>query len=222
MKKFYLAAFVLASFVHVAGHVVAWPELAVYTKPLLMPLLLAYYATSGTHWSRWVIGGLVLGWVGDVALMFSGEFYFMAGLGSFLLGHLAYMFAYREHRVSGAGEPFSKPAQVRIALPILLLASLLVTVLRPELGGLLIPVMAYAFVIALMVIQALYRKGFTSQDSFFYVAAGAFLFMISDSLLAINKFLHALPLSGLWIMTTYLGAQFLIVAGLRKHPGQNS
>ena len=95
-------------------------------------------------------------------------------------------------------------------------------VLRPALGGLLVPVMVYAFVISLMVIQAAYRKGFTTPTSFSYVMVGAILFMVSDSLLAVNKFLDPLPLSGVWVMTTYLGAQYLIVAGLRQHTSQNS
>jgi len=41
--------------------------------------------------------------------------------------------------------------------------------------------------------------------------------MISDSLLAINKFMQPLPLSGLAIMLTYLLAQYLIVEGVLKH-----
>lgn len=222
MKKSWLIAFAGLSLVHVAGHALGATMLSTATKPLLMPVLLAGYLAGNRHWSRWVVAGLVLGWLGDVALMFSGELYFMFGLGAFLLGHLAYVFAYREHRTAGLAEPLSKPAQIRIALPLLLLASLLVTVLRPALGGLLIPVMLYAFVISLMVIQAAYRRGFTTATSFTYVMAGAILFMVSDSLLAVNKFLDPLPLSGIWIMTTYLGAQYLIVAGLRQHAHQNS
>lgn len=222
MKKSWLIAFAGLSLVHVGGHAFGVPMLSAATKPLLMPVVLAGYLAGNRCWSRWVVAGLGLGWLGDVALMFSGELYFMFGLGAFLLGHLAYVIAYREHRTAGMAEPFSKPAQLRIALPILLLASLLVTVLRPALGGLLVPVMVYAFVISLMVIQAAYRKGFTTPTSFSYVMVGAILFMISDSLLAVNKFLDPLPLSGVWVMTTYLGAQYLIVAGLRQHPHQNS
>jgi len=93
----------------------------------------------------------------------------------------------------------------------------LVTVLFPHLGNLQIPVMVYALVITLMSLQALFRYGYTSKPSFILVFCGAISFMISDSLLAINKFMQPLPLSGLAIMLTYLLAQYLIVEGVLKH-----
>jgi uncharacterized membrane protein YhhN len=68
-----------------------------------------------------------------------------------------------------------------------------------------------------MVMVALFRFGKTTAGSFAMVFGGAILFMISDSLIAINKFLEPLPQSGFWIMTTYIGAQFLIVRGLLRH-----
>ncbi len=90
-------------------------------------------------------------------------------------------------------------------------------ILFPVLGDLQIPVIVYALVLMAMVVSAIYRLGRTSFASFSLVLFGAFLFMVSDSLLAINKFLDKVPLGGFWIMLTYIGAQFLIVSGLMKH-----
>jgi uncharacterized membrane protein YhhN len=70
-----------------------------------------------------------------------------------------------------------------------------------------------------MAMQALFRYGYTSAPSFaFWCFAGAISFMISDSLLAINKFMQPLAIyAGLAIMLTYLLAQYLIVEGVLKH-----
>ncbi|MFM8740122.1 MAG: lysoplasmalogenase family protein, partial [Cytophagales bacterium] len=62
--------------------------------------------------------------------------------------------------------------------------------------------------------------GQTSDKSFFLVMLGALLFMVSDSLLAVNKFLNPFEFSGIAIMATYCAAQYLIVEGLLQHPQQ--
>jgi uncharacterized membrane protein YhhN len=62
--------------------------------------------------------------------------------------------------------------------------------------------------------SALNRKNKVSEKSYFTVLAGAILFVFSDSLIAINKFAVGIPKSGIWIMTTYILAQYLIMSGL--------
>ena len=80
-----------------------------------------------------------------------------------------------------------------------------------------IPVMIYAMVLIVMVMNAVFRYGRTPLVSFWLVVVGALLFMASDSILAINKFYAAIPSSGPLIMITYITAQFLIVVGIIKH-----
>jgi uncharacterized membrane protein YhhN len=46
---------------------------------------------------------------------------------------------------------------------------------------------------------------------------GSILFVLSDSALAVNKFVRALPLEGLMVMSTYIVAQLLITIGILKH-----
>ena len=48
---------------------------------------------------------------------------------------------------------------------------------------------------------------------------GAIFFIISDSLLAINKFYFPLPYSAFWIMSTYSFAQYFIVSGILIETG---
>jgi uncharacterized membrane protein YhhN len=68
-----------------------------------------------------------------------------------------------------------------------------------------------------MVLQALFRYGYTNTVSFWFVFVGAILFMISDSMIAVNKFLSSFELAGVAIMVTYILAQFLIIKGLLLH-----
>jgi uncharacterized membrane protein YhhN len=102
-------------------------------------------------------------------------------------------------------------------MPFLLAGTGLLTVLYPNLASLLWPVVAYAAVLVTMVIVALFRYGRTSTASFGLVFGGAVLFMISDSLLAMNKFHAPIQQAGLLIMITYCVAQGLIAEGMLKH-----
>jgi len=87
---------------------------------------------------------------------------------------------------------------------------------KDGLGDLFIPVIIYMFVILMMLTTAFLREGTVPKNSYNLVFLGAIFFIISDSLLALNKFYSPLPLSGIWIMTTYSIAQSFIVLGLKK------
>ena len=50
------------------------------------------------------------------------------------------------------------------------------------------------------------------------VAAGALCFMLSDALLATNRFVQPLPLAQFWVLATYYVAQLLIVGGWLRPP----
>jgi len=86
-----------------------------------------------------------------------------------------------------------------------------------NLGALRGPVIGYTTAILLMAYAALARKNVTTAGSFRWVMMGAIVFIISDSLLAINKFGHPITHSGVWIMLTYMTSQFMIITGLSKH-----
>ena len=68
-----------------------------------------------------------------------------------------------------------------------------------------------------MGIFALIRRGWTLEKSFIMVYSGALLFIMSDALLAINKFMNPIVQARLLIMATYISAQFLIVRGIMLH-----
>ncbi|HMQ00766.1 MAG TPA: lysoplasmalogenase, partial [Cyclobacteriaceae bacterium] len=93
----------------------------------------------------------------------------------------------------------------------------LVIVLYPHLDKLLWPVIIYATVIVWMTLNALFRYGRTNALSFWLVFFGALFFMLSDSMLAINKFMLPFDYAGFFVMFTYITAQYLIVEGLLQH-----
>ena len=82
----------------------------------------------------------------------------------------------------------------------------------------MMPVALYGVTIVVMVMTALFRYGRTIPNSFWLVFGGAALFMLSDSILAINKFLTPVSYASFWIMLTYMSAQLMIVVGISRHP----
>lgn len=221
MKKIALAVFVLS----VLGTLVHefTDNVLVFTisKPLIVISLLAYYYFASLREDRspTFMLALIACLAGDVFLM--SPDYFIPGLVSFLIGHVLYIFAYRQHQSEDDVDSLRGLQRVRLSFPVILAGSGLVVILYPVLGDLRIPVMIYAAVISVMVLVALFRYGRTSSESFWLVFSGAVCFMISDSVLAINKFLAPVDHAGIYIMSTYMGAQFLIVQGILKHPSRD-
>jgi len=216
MKKLLLVLFVLAVVSDLSCILLGFDECRFVSKPLLMILLLAYYVFAAKPMNRMIVIALLLSLAGDVLLMWDD--YFIPGLISFLTAHVFYIFAFRQLIDLESETGLIGVQRVRFAFPIVLSGTGLVVILYPVLNDLKIPVMIYALVIVVMALNALFRFGRTTQASFALTFGGAVLFMISDSLLAVNKFLSPLDMGGFWIMLTYCAAQFLIVTGLMRHP----
>lgn len=192
------------------------------TKPLLMITLLAHYLTGRknkpTLLSKHMVGALIFSWLGDVILMLQGRFegLFVFGLGAFLIAHIFYIVAYNTAKTGEVMAESTTFIRTRIIF-LVFIGAALVYLLYPILGALLIPVIIYTVVIIAMAITAVMRKGRTVDRSFIMVYSGALLFIMSDSMLAINKFLNPLVQARLMIMATYIAAQLLIVKGILAH-----
>jgi uncharacterized membrane protein YhhN len=217
MKKTARILFLLVAAAELIAVTVNMSLVHTMAKPLIMITLMGYYLLSVTERNYFFVAALVFCWLGDVLLMFQGdEMYFIGGLVAFLSGHVLYVFSYRQMR-EPEGLGLLGPQKIRFSFPIILAGTGLVVVLLPHLDELKIPVMIYALVLTIMVLQALFRFGFTSKRSFSLIFTGALFFMISDSALAINKFMQPLPMASLLIMSTYITAQYLIVGGAVAH-----
>lgn len=72
----------------------------------------------------------------------------------------------------------------------------------------------YAVSLILMSMMALNRSGRVGERSFKLVFIGSLLLLLSDSMIAFNKFHSEIPLAGFLIMLSYIAAQYLIMRGL--------
>lgn len=173
-------------------------------KPLASTgfLLAAWAGGAGeTPYGQRVLVALALGWLGDVLLIPKRRATFLLGLGSFLLGHLAFAWAF-------AAEGLALGAFVVAAL--LLAAPALVAVrwLDPHVpDGMRIPVQAYVLVITAMVACA---AGVLGAPRGPWILLGAVMFYVSDLAVARERFVENTPWNKAWGLPLYYGAQLLL------------
>jgi uncharacterized membrane protein YhhN len=195
------------------------PYLEYFFKPSLMISLgIYFYHQSGALKQKkidyFILSALVFSGMGDILLMFEGKF--ILGLASFLLAHLSYILAFL---ADNKGWVFSKSDRLWAALLIVVLGIGFIFYLSPYLGSLKTPVFLYSSAILTMLLATLNRWKSVRIESFHWVFVGAVLFVISDSLLAVNKFAHPFYLANFLIMLTYGVGQYLIVEGYLKKEG---
>lgn len=166
------------------------------TLALLVGTALALDPVDSTQ-RTWFVVALVLSLLGDVFLMLPRDA-FVPGLASFLLGHLAYIGGLRLE--SRGFHPMAVPVMgsaVAVAQ----------RVLRSVDRELLVPVAAYMVVITTMAVYAVNTGDWRA-------GVGAVVFMVSDSLIAWDRFVQPVRHARLAIMTTYHLAQGLLVLSL--------
>ncbi len=191
-------------------------QLRTFAKPLIVVLLLAWLYLSTNLKGRFhkrIFTGLIFAWVGDILLMFQNDrpFFFIYGLAAFVVCHIFYIRAFTLDHKSNPNHktPYFLWAVGAFAI----FCSGLFFYLQPKLGGMQFPVLMYAIIITIMAIMAFNRYGKVNIFSFKLIFYGALFFLLSDSILAINKFAQPIPQSEALIMATYMIAQYLIVYG---------
>ena len=201
------AAFLLgmAAVFAVADWVAVWrtrKALEYAAKPLALVALIGVALTlvpESEGRRTWFVVALVLSLAGDVFLVVPRNL-FVAGLASFLLGHLAYVAGF------GLGEAW--PWILGVLVVSTAIATPVVRALvRDGHRELLGPVVAYLAVISLMVACAI-------GDGDGRAVVGAVLFLLSDSLIAWNRFVRPLAWAPVTIMVTYHVAQTGLVLSL--------
>ncbi len=176
------------------------------SKPLTMvALVVAALAIDPADDAQraWFVAALVLSLVGDVFLMVPQDL-FVAGLASFLLGHLAYIAGFVARGVEAPNAIVGAAAVVIIGVA---LARRILRGARAREPALVGPVLAYMVVISAMVVCA---RG----TGVVLAAAGAAAFYCSDALIAWNRFVREQRHGRLAIIVTYHVAQALLVASL--------
>ncbi len=223
-KKLLLLAFLADSIALMLGEILFSKPLIICTKPLLMPLLAAWlWASTQASPSRplrgWWLLGLLCSTLGDTLLMFTGKSsggsFFLMGLGAFLLAHGCYIAGVWGEMRGRRGFLHQKPV---LLLPALAYLVALLAWLWPDVPpGMRPPVAAYAAVLVTMAMSVLNWRNRLARPIFVMLAAGALLFVLSDSLLAINKFGHSFEWSRVAVMATYIVGQWLMARGVAAH-----
>jgi uncharacterized membrane protein YhhN len=151
-----------------------------------------------------MLAGLFLSWAGDVILDLS----FVPGLTCFLVAHVMYLSVF----LLSPGENMLF-RRYYLLIPVALYGVGLTWYLYNDLAEMRIPVILYTIIILAMLSAAINRLMKVNRPSYWLVFAGAILFVLSDSAIAVNKFTLPFNFSAIFIMSTYVIAQYLIITG---------
>jgi uncharacterized membrane protein YhhN len=212
-----LWAYLLLCLFHIYATATANELLIYLSKPLLLSLLSIWFwlntKDQPTAFSRFVLLGLIFSIGGDTFLMFvdKGPNFFLFGLGSFLIAQVSYLAGFLKFKSNTPG----LISQNRWVLGIFFLVWLgIISFLWSGIpADLKVPVSVYSFAIVAMAAGAFNLNGQVDKKPFTWLFLGVLLFIISDSMIAINKFNPmgiSIPNGRVWIMLTYLAAQGLI------------
>jgi uncharacterized membrane protein YhhN len=218
MKKInYAVIFWAVTVAHLFCIYMDWPQQRVYTKFILVPILMWYLYTSPADnnpvkgmWRAYL--GLFFSWVGDVLLIGEGANFFLSGMIAFVTAHVYYSLFFIQ-TVPVKKETARVFYKTLIGLSIV--SGLLFIQLRNALGTYQVPILLYMLFISLMASLAVHT---TTNDQYKKFAIqtfvpGALLFVTSDAILATNKFYAHLPVLDLAVMLTYAGAQYFLTKG---------
>lgn len=213
MNKWFNYFFILIVLVDLlAQQLLNVPEIRYFTKPAIAGSLfvLVFGKTfSSSLLKHSILAALIFSIAGDLLLLFTedGGVYFLLGLLGFLLAHACYILAF-VHRGYLHNAKLAWPGLLAVAYAIFVYQYI-----ADGLGDRQPYVIAYMFILIMLLLVALLRRSYVSKTSYLWVLAGAMLFMLSDSLLAVNAFKTPVPFAGIAIMVTYAMAQWFLVHG---------
>ena len=176
-------------------------------KPLVMVciVLIALLGHTTTPlYKILIIAGLLFSMTGDTLLMPPWN-RFVAGLIAFLVAHLCYIAAFASQTSTIAWWPL---------IPLAIYGLIIYTFLTPSLDKMKVPVLAYIIVILVMAWLGWVYRLQTSNLSALLAFVGAIFFVVSDSILATNRFRMQFKAGRLLNLATYFIAQWLIAGSV--------
>lgn len=207
--------FFIALFAEVSVIFFRLRNLQIITKPSLMLILVVWFCISARNLDAakyLIIFALVLSWFGDVFLLFDKQNpnLFIFGLGSFLLAHFSYIVYFYKIRKKNGVKFVPK---ISFTLGVMFYVISLLILIVPNVKNLQIPILVYAVTLAAMLLTSLHAFDFDKHNFGKICVAGTLLFVVSDSILSINRFYQPFEFASIFIMLTYGIAQFLITVG---------
>lgn len=178
----------------------------IVSKPLIMSSLVAFYISNVSKQNHALLLAMIFALFGDIFLLSENSTFFILGLGSFLIMQILYasiMYKYRGQ---------NKTWQINVAFGLAAIAIGCIYFLWSNLGAYKLPVIIYMCAIITMAYFGLTIK--ESKVGYLSIACGVVLFIISDFVLAINKFSFPIQHASLIIMVTYIIAQYGIIRGM--------
>ena len=209
--------FALIVIIELIGRFVDNISLEYPVKPLIMIWIAVFFLLNRQkkEFTRPVLLAFFFSWLGDILLMLSGrnEMLFYAGVGGFFFAQIFYIYTFTVYPNSNVkGLIQKKPLLIFYFLAYL---AAIYGFLYSDLDHMMKPViLIYAISLIGMSLMALNRKGRVQKGSFILVFLGSILFVLSDSMIAIDKFHTEIPMAGFLIMITYISAQYMIMRGL--------
>ena len=171
---------------------------------LILAIALANWRVRKDRYSLWITVGPTFSLVGDVLLL-RPEHFFLLGLSAFLLTHIACLIAFTRDT--------HFPTRLGVWILFLLFAACCYFLLFSRLpAGLRLPVAVYSMFLVSMAAQAMGRSFLLRTSAARFAAIGALLFVLSDGLLALNRFYAPLRLAPLLILVPYYTGQWLIAS----------
>lgn len=196
-----LAAFAVVSVVQLVARAVGAELIGDITKPMLIPLLLAFVLIGvGPGFgpsSRWLGIGLSFAWLGDIALMSDTQTWFAIGIVMFLVMQLCYITGYFR---LGARDGLRRKRWLLIVYPAFWVVANVA--LWPGLGPMRVPIMVYS--------AALVTMAMCSMAVGPWMGLGGTLFMFSDLMIGEGVAYGSFPGSDFLIMLLYILGQLII------------
>ncbi|MEL4454323.1 lysoplasmalogenase [Lutimonas vermicola] len=210
LQQVILLIFILVSVIDICAILLGDSLWQTLSKPLIIPALIAYYLIGTSSVNKWYVIALIFSFAGDVLLLDKSNLFLM-GIAAFLITQLLYISIFSKGL---RGSSFIN--KLKALLPFLVYFIVLITVLKPGLQDFFIPVLVYGLAISLFGFVALLNYLIKKDMVSLRLLTGALLFIVSDSLIALNKFYQERSIYPVIIMITYIAAQYLIATYMLK------
>jgi uncharacterized membrane protein YhhN len=204
-SKLVLGIFALASVLHIVGISTGNENLRVITKPMIILSLMIYYSLVVENENHLYLAALFFCFLGDIFLIFNTELNFILGLISFLIAHILFLVI-----VVKLLKKSTTIQKLISLLPFVILFGGLMYMLKDNLDGMLIPVIVYGLAISAFGAVTLLNYVTEKSATNIVLLGGALFFILSDSTIAMGKFIQFETYFPLLIMATYIVAQYLI------------
>lgn len=194
-----------------------WLKLEYLTKPAVMIVLFLWLwkSTGLGGASLWFGLGILLSLIGDILLMISLDRLFLGGLVAFLLAHLAYLIGFNIPIPEISAWGFFLAIMVGLG-SVRVIRRIIAPLAASGQGRMRTPIIMYGAVISLMLLSAMMKMSdiMWNTNAAALVGVGAFLFYLSDIILAWNKFVAPIQNGRIYNIGAYHLGQIILIAGV--------